>query len=109
MKLLLKNNVSAHQGLPREYDLVDTDSAVNNTFVFNESDLEGFKNKNKLRKQAADQGIPSYLMRAKVDKSAQPDARGGRRGRGRDTFRQMIPSTSSQSSLALQCIWGHLI
>lgn len=94
MKLLLQNQVPNHQGLPREYDLVDTDSAVQNTFVFNESDLEGFKHKNKLRKQAADQGIPSYLMRPKVDKSNQPDNRGGRRGRGRDTFRQMIPSTS---------------
>ncbi|KUI52533.1 Transcription initiation factor IIF subunit beta [Cytospora mali] len=99
MRLLLKNTVPNHQGLPREYDLVDTDSAVKNTFIFNESDLEGFKNKNKLRKQAADQGIPSYLMRPKVEKSAQSDARGGRRGRGRDTFRQMIPNNPETAYL----------
>ncbi|KAK7744901.1 hypothetical protein SLS53_003134 [Cytospora paraplurivora] len=99
MRLLLQNNVPTHQGLPREYDLVDTDSAVKNTFIFNESDLEGFKNKNKLRKQAADQGIPSYLMRPKVEKSAQSDTRGGRRGRGRDTFRQMIPNNAETAYL----------
>lgn len=92
MRLLLKSNVSAHQGLPREYDLDDTNQAVKNTFIFTESDIDGFKNKNKLRKDAADQNIPSYLLRAKVEKPAQQSSRGGRGRRGRDTFRQVIPS-----------------
>lgn len=92
MRLLLKSNVSAHQGLPREYDLDDTNQAVKNTFIFTESDIEGFKNKNKLRKDAADQNIPSYLLRAKVEKPPQQNSRGGRGRRGRDTFRQVIPS-----------------
>lgn len=91
MRLLLKTNVSAHQGLPREYDLVDTDQDVKNTFVFTEADLEAFKNKNKARKEAADQNIPTYLLRPKVEKPAQQNTRGGRRGR-KDTFRQVIPS-----------------
>lgn len=92
MRLLLKSNVSAHQGLPREYDLDETNLEVKNTFIFTESDIEGFKNKNKLRKDAADQNIPSYLLRAKVEKPAQQNSRGGRGRRGRDTFRQVIPS-----------------
>ncbi|KAL2282857.1 hypothetical protein FJTKL_10245 [Diaporthe vaccinii] len=95
MRLLLKSNVSAHQGLPREYDLDDTNQAVKNTFIFTESDIEGFKNKNKLRKDAADQHIPSYLLRAKVEKPPQQSSRGGRGRRGRDTFRQVIPKKTA--------------
>ncbi|KAF3769193.1 hypothetical protein M406DRAFT_221321, partial [Cryphonectria parasitica EP155] len=88
MRLLLKTNVPAHQGLPREYDLVDTDQSVKNTFVFTESDLEAFKNKNKARREAADQNIPTYLLRPKVEKPPQQNHRGGRRGARKDTFRQ---------------------
>lgn len=95
MRLLLKSNVSAHQGLPREYDLDETNLDVKNTFIFTESDIEGFKNKNKLRKDAADQNIPSYLLRAKVEKPAQQNSRGGRGRRGRDTFRQVIPKKTA--------------
>lgn len=94
MRLLLKSNVSAHQGLPREYDLVDTDRDVKNTFVFSETDLEAFKKKNKIRRDAANQSIPSYLLRPKVDKSAPREPRGSRRGR-KDTFRQVIPKKTA--------------
>lgn len=94
MRLLLKSNVSAHQGLPREYDLVDTDRDVKNTFVFSETDLEAFKKKNKIRRDAANQSIPSYLLRPKVDKSATRESRGSRRGR-KDTFRQVIPKKTA--------------
>lgn len=95
MRLLLKSNVSAHQGLPREYDLVGTDQDVKNTFIFTEADLEAFKNRNKMRREAADQGIPSYLLRPKAEKPAQQEQRGSRSSRRakRDTFRQVIPST----------------
>lgn len=93
-RLLLKNNIPDFQGMPREYDLSSSHDEVDNTFVFTESDLEGFKNKNKMRRDAANQGIPSYLMRPKVEKPAQKDTGpGGRRGR-KDAFRQVIPSTS---------------
>lgn len=94
MRLMLKSNVGAHQGLPREYDLVDTDQDVKNTFVFTEADLDAFKNRNKMRKEAADQGIPAYLLRPKTDKPPQQSGGGGRGGRRakKDTFRQVIPS-----------------
>lgn len=100
MRLLLKSNVSAHQGLPREYDLVDTNQDVKNTFIFTEADLEAFKNKNKIRREAADQNIPAYLLRPKGEKAAQQQqqqqqgGRGGRRGR-KDTFRQVIPKKTA--------------
>lgn len=100
MRLMLKSNVGAHQGIPREYDLVDTDQDVKNTFIFTEADLEAFKNRNKMRKEAADQGIPAYLLRPKTDKQ-QPQQQGGGGGGGggrggrrqrKETFRQVIPS-----------------
>lgn len=95
MRLLLKSNVSAHQGLPREYDLFDTNQDVKNTFIFNESDLEAFKSKNKMRREAADQNIPAYLLRPKSEKPAhqQHNSR-GRRNR-KDTFRQVIPKKTA--------------
>lgn len=97
MRLLLKSNVSAHQGLPREYDLVDTNQDVKNTFIFTEADLEAFKNKNKIRREAADQNIPAYLLRPKVEKPAQQQQSGGRHGRRnrKDTFRQVIPKKTA--------------
>lgn len=100
MRLLLKSNVSAHQGLPREYDLVDTNQDVKNTFIFTEADLEAFKNKNKIRREAADQNIPAYLLRPKNEKAQQQQqqqqqgGRGGRRAR-KDTFRQVIPKKTA--------------
>lgn len=102
MRLLLKSNVSAHQGLPREYDLVGTNQDVKNTFIFTEADLEAFKNKNKIRREAADQNIPAYLLRPRGEKAAQQQqqqqqqqgGRGGRRAR-KDTFRQVIPKKTA--------------
>lgn len=95
MRLLLKSNVSAHQGLPREYDLFDTNQDVKNTFIFNESDLEAFKNKNKVRREAADQNIPAYLLRPKSEKPPQQQQNSrGRRNR-KDTFRQVIPKKTA--------------
>lgn len=94
VRLLLKTNVAAHQGLPREYDLVDTNHDVKNTFIFTETDLEAFKKKNKIRRDAANQNIPSYLLRKKVDSTAPREPRGSRRNR-KDTFRQVIPKKTT--------------
>ncbi|CAN8098642.1 unnamed protein product [Discula destructiva] len=94
MRLLLKSNVSAHQGLPREYDLVATNQDVKNTFIFSETDLDAFKKKNKIRRDAANQNIPSYLLRKKVDNNVPREPRGSRRNR-KDTFRQVIPKKTA--------------
>lgn len=95
-RLLLKSNVGAHEGLPREYDLVNTQHDVKNTFIFTETDLDAFKKKNKIRRDAANQNIPSYLLRKKVDPATAPprEPRGSRRNR-KDTFRQVIPKKTA--------------
>ena len=89
MAILLNPARAEHQNLPKEYNLDVLESNMKNTFVFTEADLEGYKSKNKARQEAAEAGIPSHLLRAKVEKPAQNH--GAKRGR-QESFRKVIPS-----------------
>jgi transcription initiation factor TFIIF subunit beta len=90
MRLLLAERAE-HQGIEREYDMDITNMNVSNTFVFAEQDLPSFKAQNKARQEAAAAGIPAHLLRAKVEKPAQTDNNGKRRGK-QEYFRKAIPS-----------------
>lgn len=96
-RLLLNQGRAEHQALPKEYELDITEPSVKNTFMFTEQDLPGFASKNKARADAAAAGIPSHLLRQKVDKPAQdeqPQHRGRRRG---PYYRKAIPSKSDHA------------
>lgn len=97
--MLLRNDLSSHQGIPKEYELdlpMETkgvqSTQIKNTFIFNEQDLPGFKAKNKARADAAAAGIPAHLLRQKdrVDKPAHHNFHHGRRRQ--EYFRKAIPS-----------------
>lgn len=114
MRLLLRSDLGAHQGVPKEYELdlpmaeeSGTQNALTkNTFIFSEQDLPGFKARNKARAEATAAGIPAHLLRQKdkVEKPAQTQHH-GRRNR-QEFFRKAIPSSSFPVVLHPPCIEG---
>ena len=125
MKILLRSDLSSHQGIPKEFDMdfsnhlsADGNPAPSkNTFVFSEQDLPGFRARNKARTAAAAAGIPAYLLRQKdrVEKPGDNQGAGagaaggggagrpyGRRNR-QEYFRKAIPSSLARSPLPCAC------
>lgn len=71
--MLLTSDLAQHQGVPKEYELDITAETVNNTFVFTEQDLPGFKSKSKQKFDLASANMPARLTRpAKVEKNRGP-------------------------------------
>lgn len=74
LQMLLSSQLAEHQMVPKEYELAITAQTVNNTFVFTEQDLPGFKSKSKQKFDPASANMPARLTRPKNDKpmSKQP-------------------------------------
>jgi transcription initiation factor TFIIF subunit beta len=72
--MLLSSHLGEHQTVPKEYELNVTAETVNNTYVFTEQDLPGFKSKSKQKFDPASANMPARLTRPRNDKplSKQP-------------------------------------
>ena len=62
MQLLLNSDRPEHRELPKEYALTINGHDVNNTYIFTEEDLPGFKAKTQRRAEASALGIPLALL-----------------------------------------------
>lgn len=80
--MLLNDEIPEHQAVPKEYDLELADSNVKNTFVFNERDLPRFAAREKARKEATAQDLPSHLT---APKDGRVEKRGGK---GRKSYEE---------------------
>lgn len=74
LQMLLNSDIAEHQTIPKEYDLDITEQATQNTFVFTEKDLPGFKSRSRAKFDLASANMPARLTRPKNDKpiSKQP-------------------------------------
>jgi transcription initiation factor TFIIF subunit beta len=70
--MLLSSEVGVHQTIPKEYMLDVTAESVNNTFVFTEQDLPGFKSKSRQKFDLSSANMPARLTRPKIEKTKQP-------------------------------------
>lgn len=61
-----------HQTIPKEYMLDVTAESVNNTFVFTEQDLPGFKSKSRQKFDLSSANMPARLTRPRIEKTKQP-------------------------------------
>jgi transcription initiation factor TFIIF subunit beta len=66
--MLLRSDLAQHQAMPKEYDLNIQSETVQNTFVFTEQDLPGFKSRAKNKFDPESANMPARLNRAKVEK-----------------------------------------
>lgn len=91
--MLLDRNMAIHQTIPKEYDLEMTSERVDNTYVFTEKDLPGFKSRSRTKFDLASANMPARLTRPKNDKVIQkgpydPTKR-------QPYFRRAVPSQSN--------------
>jgi transcription initiation factor TFIIF subunit beta len=70
--MLLSSDLGEHQTIPKEYLLDVTSESVNNTFVFTEQDLPGFKSKSRQKFDPSNANMPARLTRPSYEKSKQP-------------------------------------
>ena len=70
LSILLSSDLAQHQSIPKEYALDITQAQVNNTYIFTEQDLPGFKSKSRAKFDLSSANMPSRLTRAKNDKPA---------------------------------------
>jgi transcription initiation factor TFIIF subunit beta len=70
--MLLSSELGVHQTIPKEYVLDVTAESVNNTFVFTEQDLPGFKSKSRQRFDLSNANMPARLTRPNIEKTKQP-------------------------------------
>lgn len=68
LTMLLRPDLAQHQEIPKEYELDVTEATVNNTFVFTEQDLPGFKSKSRKGFDPTTANLPARLTRPKFDK-----------------------------------------
>ncbi|KFX89174.1 hypothetical protein O988_08728 [Pseudogymnoascus sp. VKM F-3808] len=68
LTMLLRPDLAQHQAIPKEFSLDITAETVNNTFVFTEQDLPGFKSKSRKGFDPATANLPARLTRPKFDK-----------------------------------------
>ncbi|KAI9048098.1 hypothetical protein LZ554_007894 [Drepanopeziza brunnea f. sp. 'monogermtubi'] len=68
LSMLLTSDLAAHQAIPKEFDLDVTAETVNNTYVFTEKDLPGFKSRSRAKFDPASANMPARLTRPKNDK-----------------------------------------
>ncbi|KAL2024168.1 hypothetical protein VTK56DRAFT_9324 [Thermocarpiscus australiensis] len=76
LQMLLKSDIPAHQGLPKEYNMNVVDHDVHNTFIFTEQDLPSYEARNKERAEALARGIPAHLLRKQYRHTEQTAERG---------------------------------
>ena len=66
--MLLRSDLAQHQAVPKEYKLDVVSEAVQNTFVFTERDLPGFKSRSRDKFDVLGPNMPARFNRAKVEK-----------------------------------------
>ncbi len=67
LQMLLRSDLAQHQGVPKEYELQVTSEAVQNTFIFTEQDLPGYKSRPK-KFDPSTANMPARLKRTRVEK-----------------------------------------
>jgi len=93
MQMLLSPEIGVHQMIPKHYDLEVVDVNVQNTFVFTEQDLPGYKSKSSQKFDPALANMPARLTRpARVDKPREPY---DPNKKFKPYFRKAIPSEHS--------------
>ncbi|KAI0387518.1 transcription initiation factor IIF, beta subunit-domain-containing protein [Hypomontagnella monticulosa] len=89
--ILLDHKLAPHQQIPKEYDLEIKEMNLQNTFLFTEQDLPGFKS----RSQGAKSDIPAYLRpkpeRPRENTQPEDNNKRGRKGRYQPYYRKAIP------------------
>ncbi len=90
LQMLLRSDLAQHQMVPKEYDLQITSEAVNNTFVFTEQDLPGFKSKST---KNIEPDMPAWLSRDRAsNKSGEKQHPWDKSKRYQPYYRRAIPS-----------------
>jgi len=89
LSVLLSSDLALHQPIPKEYILDVKDENVNNTFVFTEQDLPGFKSKSQAKFDLSSANMPARLTKSKIDRPKQPY---DQNKRFEPYFRKAIPS-----------------
>jgi transcription initiation factor TFIIF subunit beta len=89
--MLLSSDLGVHQAVPKEYILDVQEENVNNTFVFTEQDLPGFKSKSKAKFDASSANMPARLTRGKNEKSGTKQPHDPNK-RFQPYYRKAIPS-----------------
>jgi transcription initiation factor TFIIF subunit beta len=92
--MLLRSDLAQHQNVPKEYELQITSEAVQNTFVFTEQDLPGFKSRSKIKFDPATANMPARLNRARVEKPS--EKKPWEKKKFEPFYRRAIPSKSRQ-------------
>jgi hypothetical protein len=91
LHMLLRSDLVQHQGVPKEYTLDVVSQAVQNTFVFTEQDLPGFKSRSRNKFDPLSANMPPRLNRSKVEKSTEKQPWDKNR-RSQPYYRRAIPS-----------------
>lgn len=91
LSMLLNSNVAQHQMLPKEYNLDITEEHSQNTFIFTEQNLPGYKSKSDGKFDLATANIPSKLLRPKNDKVIQKQPYDPNK-KFQPYFKKLIPS-----------------
>lgn len=91
LHMLLKSDLAQHQGVPKEYTLDVVSQAVQNTFVFTEQDLPGFKSRSRNKFDPLTANMPPRLNRSKVEKPTEKQPWDKNR-RSQPYYRRAIPS-----------------
>lgn len=93
LAMLLSSDVAQHQTIPKEYTLDIIQDKSENTYVFTEQDLPGFKSRSRQKFDLASANMPSRLSRAKENNNKAPGKdRYDPNKRFQPYFRKAIPS-----------------
>lgn len=97
LDMLLRSDLAAFQMVPKEYEMQVKDEIVQNTFIFTEQDLPGFKSKSNIAFDPATANLPARLTRPQVEKTGvkQP---WDKNKRFQPYYRRAIPSRFRGSS-----------
>lgn len=88
--MLLASELPQHQAIPKEYELDITSQAVDNTYVFTEQNLPGFKSKTQGKFESSTANMPARLNRERNQKERPAF---DKNKRFQPYFRRAVPST----------------
>lgn len=94
LHMLLRADIAQHQEVPKEYELDVTAATVNNTYVFTEQDLPGFKSKSRKGFDPRTANLPARLTRPRFDKTGEK-APWDPKKRFQPYFRRAIPKKTT--------------
>src|SRR5277367_5841295 len=91
--MLLRSDLAQHQAIPKEYNLEITAEAVQNTFIFTEQDLPGYKSKSKNKFDPATANMPARLNRPKFERASEKRP-WDKNKKDQQKVRKIVPSMS---------------